>query len=239
MIFPRLIARLLILILASYQIGLSAKDVNGGVSFGTSTRVVFNAEESKISFPISNLTSRAHVFQGLILNEDLKSFSKDFIVNPEVLHLPSGDTKKAQIIRLGGNFPSDRETLLYLQGHFLPNEVSQNKQNTLNISYAIQMKMFFRPSKLKAGFDAIDDVADELEFKVRAKRLYVKNLSPYYLTVNTIHLGNKRILIPDETSMISPFGETSYGLPDKYENKITWTLINDGGYATKPITRDL
>ena len=107
------------------------------------------------------------------------------------------------------------------------------------MSYAIQMKMFFRPSELKSGFDAIDNVSDKLEFMTVEDRLIVSNTSPYYITVNTIELGKHSIVIPDDKSMIQPFGTVDYELPERYDRKITWTLINDGGYATKPLTRNL
>lgn len=240
--FRKLFAKALIVTLGFNHFGAVAADREGGVSFGMSTRVIFNEEENKISFPISNRSNRHYIFQALVLNEDLKSYCKDFIVSPEVMHIPSGERRMAQIIRLSGIFPKDRETLFYLQGHFLPSsDIKTEKNNSVdvNMSYAIQMKMFFRPSELKSGFDAIDKVSDKLEFMTVEDRLIVSNTSPYYITVNTIEMGKHSIVIPDDKSMIQPFGTVDYELPERYDRKITWTLINDGGYATKPLTRNL
>lgn len=238
--FHKTLLRLMVVALCTWQVDVYAKGNEGGISFGNSTRVIFNADEKKVSFPITNETDRPFIFQSLVLNEDLESFCSNFIITPEFMHVNPGDHKMAQIIRLGGNYPDDRESLLYLQGHFIPSEDVGNKREAsmINFGYAIQIKMFFRPTKLKSGFDAIDDVADELDFSVHDNKLIVKNLSAYYITINTIHVGNKKITIPDEKSMIKPFGQSDYSLPEKFDRTVTWTLINDGGYATKPLTRN-
>lgn len=230
----------LIPVMSFYHLETMANDHEGGVSFGSSTRIIFNGKENKISFPVNNGSERPYIFHALVLNEDLKSYCPEFIVSPEVVHIPQKHSRMAQIVRIGGSFPEDRETLFYLQGHFLPGVKDEvNNKLSMRLSYSIKMKMFFRPDKLHADFDAVDKVADQLDFNVDGNKLIVKNKSAYYLTLNEILLGDKHLPIPDESSMIAPFGLVDFILPKHYEKKITWTLINDGGYATKPLTRNL
>lgn len=72
--FRKLVAKFVIVALSSYHFGTAAAEDVGGVSFGISTRVIFDSDEKKISFPVSNRTNRHYIFQGLVLNEDLKSY---------------------------------------------------------------------------------------------------------------------------------------------------------------------
>ena len=181
------------------------------------------------------------VFHGQVLTKELDSYSPHFIVSPEIVHLQPGESKFAQIIQLDGQFPEDRESLLYLQGHFLPASTSSGSSNSvsINTSYVIQMKMFYRPAKLRASFDAVDDVANQLEFKIEGNTMFVFNKSPYFLTINTLVTNKGEVPSLDEVSMIEPFGQINLQLKDPKISSVTWTLINDGGYSTKSFTKKI
>lgn len=210
------------------------------VSVGIGTRLIFHSDEKRISFPVNNNLNKPAYFHARVLEKNKNKLSPFFIVSPELVEIKPGTSKSPQIIRLGGNFAEDRETLFYLQGHFLPkSERSGENDAGLNISYSIQMKLFFRPEKLKASYDAIDDNADKLDFMKRNGKLVVTNKSPYFFTINTLRSESFNIDVPAEQSMIDPFGEIELDLPNQNIKSITWTLLNDGGFSTKPLTRKL
>ena len=215
-------------------------DINHGISMGYSTRFIFNSEDRRVSFPVQNNNNQKIIFHGLVLSKDKKTISEQFIVSPEVLHVGKKKTEYPQVIRLTDNLPGDRESLFYLQGHFLP-EMNQKEESRVNLtfSYVVLMKMFYRPEKLRSSFDAIDDVADQIDFKLDGKKLVVINKSPYFLTLNFLKTDKETVQIKNSQSLIDPFGQVILNIKNNDVNKVTWSLINDGGYATKLLTREL
>ena len=145
-----------------------------------------------------------------------------------------------QVIKINGNLPDDRESLFYLKGHFLPAATSGDSDKvSMTFSYVLLQKMFYRPAKLKSSFDAIDNVVDQLDFEVSGNKLNITNRSPYYITLNYICTNKEIVDIPENNSMLEPFGKLCLELKNKNVNEITWSLLNDGGYATKLLTRKL
>ena len=210
------------------------------ISFGISTRMIFHSDEKRISIPAKNSSKKPLVFHGQVLDASRTKFSPDFIMGPEIIHLGIGEEKRVQIIKINGHFPEDRESLYYLKGHFLPAEVFEGRDAVrMNISYSIVMKLFHRPVSLKAKFDAIDENADKLDFKVVNSTLEVTNKSPYFVTINTLKSNLGTIHVPDGKSMIDPFGKQIFEISKNKLETITWTLLNDGGFATEPVTRNL
>lgn len=237
--------RLTVMLAATFccfsTIGLAmAAPGESSVSMGHSTRVIMHSDKKRVSFPVNNNLSYPVLFHALVLDDEKSGYSPYFITSPEVTELKPNQTKMVQMVRLGGDFPMDRETLFYLQGHFLPSDVStSSKKVGVNLSYALQMKLFFRPAKLKAEFDAIDEHMDEIDFKVVAGKLIAKNNSPYYLTINTLKTDKELINVQPARSMIKPFGTQEFDIHQHDPKTISWTLLNDGGFATEPMTRQL
>lgn len=205
---------------------------------GYSTRVIVHSDEKRVSFPVKNLSSKPVLFHGQVLDKDKNNFSQYFILTPEVTHLNADEEKWLQIINIGKNFPEDRESLLFLKGHFVP---SSEKETTsaIKFSYAITMKLFYRPKHLRAEIDAIDDNVKKLNFHLVANDLVIKNESPFFMTINTLSLDGKEVHLSGSSSMIEPFGTQKLEIQDKKPKTVTWTLVNDGGYSTVPITRNL
>ncbi|CAG9435396.1 molecular chaperone [Providencia alcalifaciens] len=213
---------------------------DGGITLGNSTRIIFNGDEKRVSFPASNDTEQDYVFHGQVLTKQLDQFSRSFIVSPEVVHLKAGESKQIQIVLLGGDMPQDRESLFYLQGHFLPSDMNSADSTVgMRMSYVLQMKLFYRPEKLKASFDAVDKVADQLSFEFKNKILTVTNRSPYYLTLNSLFCKDIFIPTPDDKSMLEPFSNVSFAVELDEVPSLTWTLLNDGGFTTEPQTKKL
>ena len=210
-----------------------------GVSLGDSTRIIYHSDEKRISFVAKNDTSESLLFHGLVLNKDRTEYSTDFIISPEITEIKPNSNEFPQLIRLNGKLPEDRESLYYLQGHFIPaKDKDKGDANGLEMSYVIQMKMFYRPNKLKSSFDAIDEVADDVEFELKDSKIKIKNKSPYYLTFNYVLIDDAPIDLPGDP-LIEPFGFVEFPVSKEAYKTVTWTFINDGGYSTKPLTRKL
>lgn len=210
------------------------------VALGSSTRLIMHSDEKKISFPAKNYLAYPVLFHAQVLNPETMTHSQEFITFPEVAEIKPQNTTMGQILRLGGDFPDDRETLFYVQGHFLPgNKADENNEADVYVSYALQMKLFFRPAKLKASFDAIDDHAHEMKFKIKDGKLIAFNESPYFFTLNTLNTDKEVIDVSGKDSMIKPFGQQAYQIKNTSAKTIHWTLINDGGFSTKLFSSQL
>ena len=221
-----------------------AMNVKAEESLGmlNSTRLIFNGENQKVSMPVYNNTKAHYLFHAQILDAKTGRYSDDFITSPEIVQLGPGQTKDIQVIRLKNHMPTDRETLYYISGHFLPSSKDfkqNNSESSLDFSYEAQMKMFYRPVGIKASFDAIDDSYKKIIFSKSNDKLFIKNESPYYFTFHSLSLDDVEIEIPDQVRMVEPFGKGKIDLPNKATSEITWTLINDGGFWTKPETKKL
>ena len=213
---------------------------NDQFHIGYSTRVIVHSDEKKVSFPVKNGSKQKMVFHAQVLKKNKFEFSNDFIVSPELTRFEPGEEKWLQIINLGQKVPVDRESLFYLKGHFLPaSTINSDDKASVNFSYAIQMKLFYRPAKFRAEIDAIDDNLDKLKFKLEDGYLVANNESPFFMTFNRLISDGEEINIPSESVTIEPFGIVKIGIANKNIKNITWTLINDGGYSTKPITTKL
>lgn len=217
---------------------ISMSFAGSGVTLGNGTRVIIHSDEKRISFLVRNDMDFPMYFHGQVLNKEKTTFSPFFIVSPEVFEIKNGSVDFPQLIKLTNKLPEDRESLFYLRGHFLPavNEKMVGK-NAINVSYVMQMKLFHRPASLRASFDAIDEVADQLDFKLNGMSLLVKNKSPYYITFNYLHSEGYELQLPSDP-MIEPFGQIEISLPKPNIPSVTWTLINDGGFSTQPLTKE-
>ena len=231
---------IMLLILSFFSCHVNSQSIEKGVSMGSSTRLIFHSNQKRISFPVKNETDYPLIFHGLVLTDDKSNYSPEFIISPEIVEVEPRKTKMVQVIRVGGNLTDDRESLFYLKGHFLPaSSEGDDKGISLKVSYVMTMKMFFRPVRYKSSFDAIDDVAEDLDFKISNSNLIAINNSPYYFTLNTLSSEQLQIEIPKGHSFIEPYGQVNIPINDDKLKEITWTLINDGGFSTKSFTKKL
>ncbi|CQH58029.1 chaperone protein [Yersinia enterocolitica] len=152
---------------------------------------------------------------------------------------------RVRVIRTGGNFPQDRESLQWLcltgippkEGDMWDNGHHDNKKETQNVNLDVRlsistcMKLLVRPDQLK---QKPEDVAGELIWQRNGKQLQVNNPTPFYISFKSIHLGGKDINLSSagENTYVAPFGERSYALPMDMTGspvELNWKIINDLG----------
>ena len=95
-------------------------DVPDRVGIGQATRIIFNEKDASLSFPVRNGSDSPYLLRTYIVNPQTQTTAKQLYVAPEVLRLSSHSTQSCRIVRLTNDFRSDRESLFFLRGLFIP-----------------------------------------------------------------------------------------------------------------------
>lgn len=210
------------------------------------TRAIYPLSSVKgISLSMVNPQDYPILVQTQIKDED-KHSSAPFVVTPPLFRLDAGMQGRVRVIRTGGNFPQDRESLQWLcltgippkEGDMWDNGHHDNKKETqqdvnldVRLSISTCMKLLVRPDQLK---QKPEDVAGELIWQRNGKQLQVNNPTPFYISFKSINWGGKDINLSSagENTYVAPFGERSYALPVDMVGspvEVNWKIINDLG----------
>ena len=212
------------------------------LTFVKYTRLIFNSTQKAISFPLKNDTSTYYLVKGSvqnILDNEPGSTTQDFLVLPEVLLLKPNEHQELRIVRASGQYPSDRESVFFVNGVFIP--ANQNQLiSTLNLAISINIKMFYRPEAIIDN-EAIKRVASQLKFTLMPQQLRVQNPTPYYATFSSLSIDDYSLGHEQLKVMVPPYSESYYpinavGLESA---KISWSLIDELGNDTDKIVREV
>lgn len=209
---------------------------SGNIVFGQSTRLIYHMNESGVGLAVNNHSSRHYVMHAFMLDKD-KQLSEDFVVTPEVRTLKPNEGTILSVKRLGGVYPNDRETLLYVVGKFVPNTTDGSSNKKMELAYSFQMKVFLRPDQYRLS-DAVEASKDKVTFEYKDKTLLINNPTPYHLTFYDLKLDGRSVELSEQFKMIAPFKQQALtGL--KKPKKVSWSLISDTGYETAYLERTL
>lgn len=196
------------------------------------TRLVFHAGHKSEQFAVNNTDSGVYLVQTQILAADSQTPSKDFLVMPPLFRLDAQAKNVVRVMRLSGNFPTDRETLRYLEVKALPatdkpfGQVSQ--ASTVSIALATLIKLYYRPAFLQPE---VTKSYGLLQASQTAGQLIIRNPTPYYQTFARLALDGRLMAFKQLPQMIAPFSEVRY--PEQAAIKqIRWRLIDDFGGVT-------
>lgn len=211
-----------------------------GIVFGQNTRMVFSLAEKAKGLSVSNLSDTSYLLHATVVDANAeRTVNSDFMVTPELLELKPNQNLNLTIRRLGGDYPEDRESLLYLVGKFIPHSASANKAtNQLELAYSVTMKVFLRPKGLVRSDDAVDAFKEEIEFSYDNKQLSMRNRSPYHLTFHHLVIDGKTVDLPKSAKVLMPFATHQLPLPTK-PKRLKWAMIGDSGYETSDSERIL
>ena len=209
------------------------------------TRVVYNPASSGETLTVINDQDYPMLVQSEVLSEDQKS-PAPFVVTPPLFRLDGQQSSRLRIVRAGGEFPSDRESLQWIcvkgippkeddrwaegkDGEKKADKVSLNVQ--LSVSSCI--KLFVRPPAVKGR---PDDVAGKVEWQRAGNRLKGVNPTPFYINLSTLTVGGKEV---KEREYIAPFSSREYPLPAGASGKVQWKVITDYGGTSKQFEAEL
>lgn len=118
----------------------------------------------------------------------------------------------------------------------IPSSKSSSPENkSMHVALQNQLKLFYRPEKLP--YYNAEQVSDSLVFQYINGFLQVQNPTPFWVTFDSLELGNKKI--PTD-KMIPPYGKGNY-VVDKNVNSylLKWQLVGDLGIRTKTKIKNL
>jgi P pilus assembly chaperone PapD len=197
------------------------------------TRVIYDPESGGSSLEIDNPQEYPILVQTKVMGEN-KGPATDFIVTPPVFRLDGQQQSRIRIVRTGGEYAHDRETLRWLcvtgvppkaDDEWAKGEKKSSKEVSLNIQMSISscVKLLVRPSSITGGPET---VASTLTWNKEGDKLKVTNPTPYYMSLSDIRLGGV-IINPD---YVPPLGSQTFAIPKGATgSKVEWSVITDYG----------
>ncbi|EOI6455960.1 TPA: fimbria/pilus periplasmic chaperone [Yersinia enterocolitica] len=210
------------------------------------TRVVYPLSSVKgVSFSVANPQDYPILVQSQVKGED-KHSSAPFVVTPPLFRLDAGMQGRVRVIRTGGNFPQDRESLQWLcltgvppqegdiwdnSHHDKENKSEQDINLDVRLSVGTCVKLFVRPEKLK---QKPEEVAGELIWHRNGEQLQVNNPTPFYISFKSVSLAGKNIDLfsAGGENYVAPFSKRSFSLPvdmARGGGEVNWQIIDDNG----------
>lgn len=203
----------------------------GGFSLG-SNRVIYDGSKHDATVVVINSAKNAPFLAQSWVTEyapdNQQPKMAPFFVTPPLYRQDEGK-HTLRIIRTGGELPSDRESVFFLNVKSIPAiHDDLSGKNTLQFAYVFRVKLFYRPVGLtETSFES----ANNLRFSRQGNTLVVRNLTPYYVTFNKVSVGGKEVY-DVSSKMVPPLGDSHYLLPpDVKGNQVLYRIINDYGEA--------
>lgn len=198
----------------------------GGITVGR-TRVIYEADKKEASLPLTNnAESIPFLIQSWIDTGDGKSRGP-FVVTPPLFRLNAKQENILRISYMGGELPSDKESIFYINIRAIPSS-PKNNTNELKLVIKSRIKLFYRPLNLPGRST---EAYKALTFSQDHNELHITNPTPYYVVFSSLKLGNTSL---KDTDMIAPGTQMTVKLPPNISGSIIrWGAINDfGGSST-------
>lgn len=202
------------------------------------TRVIYDPASNGATITVANPQDYPILLQSVVLSEDKKS-KAPFIVTPPLMRLEGLQQSRLRIIRTGGDFAPDRETLQWFCAKGIPPKAEDAWAEDLkmpsvqakgNVSVKVQLsisnciKLQVRPAYVKGGPEF---AAQNITWTQKGNTLEARNDSPFYMNLVSLAVGGAKI---NDIPYIPPFGTYSYPLPKgKSGNDVAWQIVNDFG----------
>ncbi|MFZ1873727.1 MAG: fimbria/pilus periplasmic chaperone [Chania sp.] len=197
------------------------------------TRLIYDGNKKESSLSVSNPDKKAYLVQTWV--ETTGGAEKaPFIITPPLFRLDAGRENLLRVVRAGGNLPTDKESLFWMNIKAIPSAEKESDRNTLQIAVKTRMKLIYRPQGLKGS---PEEMADKLTWQRRGNDLQVTNPTPFYMNFQKVTVAGKEV---KEATFVAPGTTTHFELPASVNaGSVSWTLINDFGGAGKEYTGTL
>lgn len=205
------------------------------------TRVVYNPDSSGETLTVINDQDYPMLVQSEVLAEDQKG-PAPFVVTPPLFRLDALQSSRLRIVRTGGDFPSDRESLQWVCVKGIPpkeddkwavDDKGNKKKPADSVSLQVQfsvrscIKLFVRPSSVKGH---PEDVAGNVTWQKAGNKLKGNNPTPFFINLSELKVSGKDV---KDRHYIAPFSSYEYTLPAGVAGKVQWQVITDYGGKSK------
>lgn len=202
------------------------------------TRVIYDPASNGTTLSVVNPQGYPILLQSEALSEDMKTRAP-FMVTPPLMRLDAEQQGRLRIVRTGGNFATDRESLQWLCAKGIPpkaddawakgvggKSVAPKDKVSMNVQLSINscIKLFVRPAGVKGS---TTDAARNVTWQWQGNKLKGTNNSPFYINLTSLKAGSNSVDMPQ---YIPPFSSQEYAVKGgKTGGQITWKIINDYG----------
>ncbi|EHB7665900.1 molecular chaperone [Escherichia coli] len=200
------------------------------------TRIIYNGDAKSISLNIVNENNQLpYLAQSWLENDKHDKITVGpLVVTPPVQRMDAGMKSQLRVMATPdiNKLPQDRESLFYFNLREIPPK--SEKANVLQIALQTQVKLFYRPTAIKAAPNKVWQ--DQLVLTPEADGFRITNPTPYYITI--IGFGPTRKEAENgkfETVMVAPKSNLHV---KALRTSTPWlTFINDyGGRPTLPFS---
>lgn len=206
------------------------------------TRLLFEQGQRENSLMLANINDYPIVLQTWVDQGEANPDHVDqpFIVLPPISKMPAHALQSIRVIYNEQRLPTDRESVFWLNLYEIPAVKSGEMaaQHHLSMSMNTQMKIFFRPKKLKKI--NVVELAQQLSFSLQMDgetwHLICHNPTAYHASLVNIHLKHQQQLrrVHTEMDMMSDPKSTRQFvldgvLPSAEHYQLSFSLIDDHG----------
>ncbi|WP_181012953.1 fimbria/pilus periplasmic chaperone [Citrobacter amalonaticus] len=201
-----------------------------GVSVSPS-RVIFPLNGNGATLTIKNPQNYPMLARTTLVGEDRKS-AVPFVATPPLFRLDGNQQSQVRIVRTGGDYPADRESLAWAciqgvppqaAGEALKDEAKKSTSVSVQVSISTCMKMMLRPESLK---QSPEDVGGQVTWHQEGNQLVAKNPTAYYLSLAELKVGGTAVKEPE---YLAPQSEKRYSLGAGKGGEVSWKVITDYG----------
>lgn len=203
-----------------------AQNACAGVSLGQ-TRLVYPQSSNGKTIMLRNSGSEVYLVQAVVTDWETNQPVKEFTVLPPLFRLESHASNVLRVVRTGGEFHLDRESIFHFRVNAIPAgkvPTGEDRGASLAISLGMGIKLFYRPEGLPM---TPGEAYGRLTFQRRRGEVVAYNPTPYYLTLSQLSLGGVPVNLDSAQAMIPPFSQQYY--PSSSGNKAEWATITDFG----------
>lgn len=206
--------------------------VQAGVIIG-GTRLIYDGSKKEASLSVANPDKVPYLIQSWVDSAEGDTSKAPFIITPPLFRLDGDQNNVLRVVRAGGNLPTDKESLYWLNIKSIPS--AEKKENTLQIAVKTRIKLIYRPQGLPGS---LEEAAQGLKWQRSGNAVQVTNSSPYYVTFFKVRVNGSLL---KNATMVAPQSSARFDLPTGVTGgALSWEIINDyGGTSKKPFTGNL
>ncbi|QJT82068.1 pilus assembly protein [Kosakonia sp. MUSA4] len=196
-------------------------------------RLIYDPDSHGATLTVTNPQNYPILIQSQVLAENRKD-NAPFVVTPPLMRLDGQQSSRLRIVRTGGNFSNDRETLQWLCVKGIPPKAGDQWAKkggkggsvSLNLQLSINncIKLLIRPDGIKKQ---PDDSDSHLKWQRKGNRLVAINASPFYIDISALNINGYAI---HDVKYVSPFSLREFSLPStEIPKTVGWKIVNDYG----------
>lgn len=201
----------------------SAGAAQAGVVIG-GTRLIYDGGKKESSLSVNNPDKVPYLIQSWVETTSGGAEKAPFMITPPLFRLDGGQENVMRVVRAGGNLPSDKESLYWMNIKSIPSVTKDTNQNTLQISVKTRIKLIYRPQGLNG---TPEEQAGKLTWHRSGNTLQVTNPTPFYMNFQEVTVAGKAI---KDVTYAPPMSTATFAMPAGTSGgSVSWKIISDYG----------